>query len=276
MLKHITRTLGVATLSVCISRAAFGVEVAVKNDCIAGTGQGNICPCFVAGEEAAAWLTAPCSGNIVEVQIFWRSLLGGQPVSVENAILIYSAGAFPTPGPVMINNTPGNPQAIIPSPPLTDGFLNQFRFLSQTVPLNVPVTQNQVFVVSLRFLNASTILRPSVVSDVHQNTPECPFPQCQAGKNGVKEVSGAWTSACALGVSGDWIIRAVIDCGVATPCPADIDDNGQVNVDDLLAVISGWGPCNNCAPDIHPPPDGNNQVNVDDLLLVISSWGPCP
>jgi len=26
------------------------------------------------------------------------------------------------------------------------------------------------------------------------------------------------------------------------PCPADLDHNGVVNVDDLLGVINGWGP----------------------------------
>jgi len=53
---------------------------------------------------------------------------------------------------------------------------------------------------------------------------------------------------------------------------------GQVNVDDLLAVINAWGPCadpNNCPADIVPP-GGNNVVNVDDLLAVINGWGACP
>lgn len=65
-------------------------------------------------------------------------------------------------------------------------------------------------------------------------------------------------------------------------CPADINHSGAVNVDDLLAVINGWGPCpappTSCPADIAPagPPQGNGQVNVDDLLAVINGWGPCP
>jgi len=63
----------------------------------------------------------------------------------------------------------------------------------------------------------------------------------------------------------------------APPCPADINGNQVVNVDDLLAVINGWGPCanpNNCPADIAPA-GGNDVVNVDDLLAVINAWGDC-
>ncbi|MDG2291468.1 MAG: S8 family serine peptidase [Phycisphaerales bacterium] len=55
------------------------------------------------------------------------------------------------------------------------------------------------------------------------------------------------------------------------PCPADIDGNGTVGVDDLLALIANWGPCNGCAGDF----DGSGAIGVDDLLLLIGSWGPC-
>ena len=116
---------------------------------------------------------------------------------------------------------------------------------------------------------------PSVAWDCNTTGSPC-VGQCQAGRNAIFAIPGGWTNLCTSGGNGDWIIRAVINCQPPNTCPADIDHNGQVNVDDLLAVISAWGPCNNCPPDIHPPPDGNNQVNVDDLLLVISSWGPCP
>ena len=52
--------------------------------------------------------------------------------------------------------------------------------------------------------------------------------------------------------------------------------NGVVNVDDLLAVIGGWGacgqPCSSCLADTN----GDCVVNVDDLLAVVAAWGPCP
>lgn len=64
------------------------------------------------------------------------------------------------------------------------------------------------------------------------------------------------------------------------PCPADINDSGSVNTDDLIAVITTWGACINCpatpcAADIAPP-GGDCQVNTDDLIVVITSWGACP
>src|SRR5690606_31038474 len=55
------------------------------------------------------------------------------------------------------------------------------------------------------------------------------------------------------------------DCG-------DVNADGSVTVDDLLAVINVWGPCSiptACPEDFN----GDAQVNVDDLLIVISNWG---
>jgi hypothetical protein len=63
--------------------------------------------------------------------------------------------------------------------------------------------------------------------------------------------------------------------GVFNACPAcegDVDGSGAVDVDDLIAVILGWGPC--AAP---CPPDVNQSgaVDVDDLIAVILNWGAC-
>jgi hypothetical protein len=61
------------------------------------------------------------------------------------------------------------------------------------------------------------------------------------------------------------------------PSVADINIDGVVNVDDLLAVINAWGECPqpcppSCGADIAPS-KGDCIVNVDDLLMVINSWG---
>ncbi len=57
------------------------------------------------------------------------------------------------------------------------------------------------------------------------------------------------------------------------PCPADVNDDGVVNVSDLLSVINHWGTCPGpCPSDV----DGNGVVNVSDLLRVINDWGSCP
>jgi len=63
---------------------------------------------------------------------------------------------------------------------------------------------------------------------------------------------------------------------VADIAPAGSTDN-TVNVQDLLAVIGGWGVCGSTCPgDVAPAHVGNGLVNVEDLLAVISAWGACP
>jgi len=61
----------------------------------------------------------------------------------------------------------------------------------------------------------------------------------------------------------------------------DLNDDGVVDVADLLAVIGSWGPCPQpcparCPADIAPlAPNGVGTcvVNVSDLLMVIGNWG---
>jgi hypothetical protein len=59
--------------------------------------------------------------------------------------------------------------------------------------------------------------------------------------------------------------------GCVLPCPADLDGNSIVNIDDLLAVINAWGQGAGNPADI----DNNGIVNIDDLLTVINAWGGC-
>ena len=62
-------------------------------------------------------------------------------------------------------------------------------------------------------------------------------------------------------------------------CSGDIaGNNGVVNIDDLLAVISSWGSQGPPRPvgDAAPLPNGDCLVNIDDLLQVVSMWGACP
>ena len=53
------------------------------------------------------------------------------------------------------------------------------------------------------------------------------------------------------------------------PCPADTNFDGEVDVEDLTAVILGWGGSGSA--------DVNNDgtVDVQDLTEVILAWGPC-
>jgi uncharacterized membrane protein len=51
--------------------------------------------------------------------------------------------------------------------------------------------------------------------------------------------------------------------------PGDIDEDGDVDTADLLALLAAWGPCEGCPEDI----DGNGVVNTADLLILLANWG---
>ena len=53
-------------------------------------------------------------------------------------------------------------------------------------------------------------------------------------------------------------------------CAADVNGDGMIDVNDLVAVIMAWGPCADCPADV----DGDGMVDVDDLVTIISRWGP--
>src|SRR4051794_15767555 len=133
--------------ALAFASCALANEVTVQNDSLANGDSGAIQAGFVAGEEAAAWLSSPCTGNIVAAQIFWRSLFGTAPVSIENSVNIYRSGAYPVPGALA--------QQIL-GPVLTDGVINEYRYLDEnnTIPLVVPVVQDETFVLSLAFAEA--------------------------------------------------------------------------------------------------------------------------
>jgi hypothetical protein len=61
-------------------------------------------------------------------------------------------------------------------------------------------------------------------------------------------------------------------------CVGDTDDDNDVDIDDLLAIINQWGFV--AAPgtlqgDVATP-GGDGVINIDDLLVIINGWGDCP
>jgi len=57
----------------------------------------------------------------------------------------------------------------------------------------------------------------------------------------------------------------------ADQCPADVNEDGIVDVLDLLSVLGAWGQTGDLPEDIYP--DG--VVDTIDLLVVLGTWGPC-
>lgn len=171
-------------------RLAAGT-VELKNDSVVDFGQVGIQSGFVAGELGSAWLTSTCTGELTAVRILWLSVSGGTPPVLHEAIRINEAGAFPVPGE-LIREMLG--------PVMQDGGFNEFQV---TPP--IAVSSGQTVVVSFLFLSSPTPGNgPSLCNDTDG---------CQAGRNAIfANPPGAWFSACVLGVSGDFAIRALVDC----------------------------------------------------------------
>ena len=66
-------------------------------------------------------------------------------------------------------------------------------------------------------------------------------------------------------------MTGVITIDLPSECPADTNDDGTVNVTDILAVVAAWGE-NGGPADIN----GDGVVDVTDLLTVVDAWGACP
>jgi hypothetical protein len=217
------RCLGVTwAVFLALPAGARADEVVVQNDSVTDFGQVAIQAGFAADERAAAWLTSPCDGDIVAVQMLWQSLSGNTPPMAGDSISIHAAGTFPVPGTLL---------ELLPAPLLSDGFLNEFRYVDEagTVPLVVPVDENELFVVSFRFAEAPGGGGASVVTDING---------CQAGKNGLFAIPpSTWFSSCMLGLSGDFVIRAVVDCPATGPDPIFVDGFESGDTNEWSAVV---------------------------------------
>ena len=169
------------------------------------TGGGQAaCPCFVTGEQAGAVFTLPAAAypiEILRVGIGWGSQFGGQPQSLQQAVHIY-AGGLPDPGA---------PIFTLEGPLLTDGVVNEFNLGPIPGEIIIP---SGAFAVTLEFAedNAGNFFAPSVVHDGNG---------CQGGKNVVFAIPGGWQDACALGVTGDWVVyvkyRSLAASAAASP-----------------------------------------------------------
>ena len=53
-------------------------------------------------------------------------------------------------------------------------------------------------------------------------------------------------------------------------CPEDVDENGSVDFNDILAVLSAWG-TDDAAADV----DESGSVDFNDVLALLSAWGSC-
>lgn len=216
--------------------AAMATEVTLQNDSLVNNQTAVVQAGFVGGEKGASWLTSSCDGNIVAVQVLWLSQTGSTGKTLGGSLEIYRAGTFPTPGTLAQQ---------INGPLLTDGVINEYRYLDDnaTIPLIVPVMDGETFVVAYAFDATPSGQGPSLVVDNDGIV---------AGRNAIYADLGSsnfWFSSETLGVSGDWVLRAVVDC-------TDAGNNA-----DVAAGIS-------TSPELYTPGEAISHV------LTISNSGP--
>ncbi|UCD75734.1 MAG: hypothetical protein JSV91_02230 [Phycisphaerales bacterium] len=55
-------------------------------------------------------------------------------------------------------------------------------------------------------------------------------------------------------------------------CPADVNNDQTVDIDDLFQVLGAWGTCDDCPEDVND----SGVVDIDDIFEILGNWGPCP
>ena len=164
--------------------------VVLQNDSVVDFGTAIIQAGFAADEWGGAWPTSTCTGEVTALRYLWLSLPPNGGQTLGQAVRISAGGTFPVPG---------NPMRELLGPVFTEGAFND---VALEPPL--PIHQGQVVVVLYQFFEGSPPNGPSLVTDANG---------CQAGKNSIFAIPpNAWFSACTLGVTGDFAIRAVVDC----------------------------------------------------------------
>ena len=68
----------------------------------------------------------------------------------------------------------------------------------------------------------------------------------------------------------DGVMLSKAECVDEDTCAGDLNGDGEVGVDDVLAVIGAFG-----TSDPAGDADGSGLVDVNDVLLVVGAFGPC-
>jgi len=216
-------------------------------------------PGFVAGEEGAVVFEASAADypiEILRVGIGWGSQFGGNPQSLEEAILIYEGTP---PGVNLLFQLDG--------PLLTDGFINEFDL--EPLPGDIIINSGP-FVVSLLFANSSTPTGPSMVID---------GAGCLPGQNYVNAAGLGWADLCTFGASGNWLMHVVyrsVNCGGGGTDPVfrrgDANSDTQFNIADpvrLLSALFSSGNPLECVDSGDSNDDGGLDI-ADAVAMLIS------
>ncbi|MCB9837836.1 MAG: hypothetical protein H6813_00715 [Phycisphaeraceae bacterium] len=234
---------------------ARGADVTLQNDALIDGGSAILQFGFANGEIGAARYNIDPGLfpiKIKRVQIFWASALSNGTQSLQDSILIYT-GNF-------------NLLANLEGPVMTDGALNEFDL----EPLNIVINSPTQLTVGLQFFDAPN-------GDVLKGTLATDNNGCQSGLNWVFiPGNGSWFNLCSFGVSGDLVIRTIIDpMGAPPACPEDLNGDNVVDTADLGLLLAVFGQ----TPPSIAEADINNDGTCDtaDLGILLAAFGTaCP
>ncbi len=59
-------------------------------------------------------------------------------------------------------------------------------------------------------------------------------------------------------------------------CDGHVNNDGEVNTIDFLALLATWGSCPAAPASCDADFDENGDVGVTDFFIMLDNWGPCP
>lgn len=199
------RTLAPLMLCAVFAAPILAGTAELKNDSLGAGGQAAVQLGFVEGEVGGAVLTAgpgdyPITLNELQVFIDKSPLI--PDTSMIGRFIVWDNANFPSLGAPIYTSADLQFGA---------GFLNTQDISS----LNLQISSGS-FVVGVEIVDSGNLFgltSPTLVTDTNG---------CQNGLNWVRQTNGVWANLCSFGVSGDLIIRAIVEttdgggCGTIT------------------------------------------------------------
>jgi outer membrane protein assembly factor BamB len=134
-------------------------------------------------------------------------------------------------------------------------------------------SQDQVeFVKAFRTNNGHELWTLNLQETYNPNFRHVPRHHPRFSPDGATAYVPTWTAQWPIHDGDPRAVLFAVEIGEETSVSGDVDGDGIVNVDDLLAVILSWGPCPPPCPQCEADLDDDCAVGVDDLTIVLLNW----